>query len=142
MHNMTELESELNERFQWLVDNDPLSQRLMGKLEILREQNGDEHQGLGEENKNGQVELQRNDKRKINSITRNKSHGTVQEICIKESCSNCWGRCGVTCIAGIAVVACGDCAGRIHRRTECRRCHGQQGRLIAYSIFDEAYNGL
>ena len=33
------------------------SQRLMGKLEILREQNGDEHQGLGEENKNGQVEL-------------------------------------------------------------------------------------
>ena len=57
MHNMTELESELNERFQWLVDNDPLSQRLMGKLEILREQNGDEHQGLGEENKTGQVEL-------------------------------------------------------------------------------------
>ena len=57
MHNMTELESELNERFQWLVDNDPLSQRLMGKLEILREQNGDEHQALGEENKTGQVEL-------------------------------------------------------------------------------------
>ena len=57
MHNMTELESELNERFQWLVDNDPLSQRLMGKLEILREQYEGEHQGLGEENKNGQVEL-------------------------------------------------------------------------------------
>ena len=57
MHNMTELESELNERFQWLVDNDPLSQRLMGKLEILREQNEGEHQGLGEESKNGQVEL-------------------------------------------------------------------------------------
>ncbi len=57
MHNMTELESELNERFQWLVDNDPLSQRLMGKLEILREQNQHEHQGLGEEKKNGEVEL-------------------------------------------------------------------------------------
>ena len=57
MHNMTELESELNERFQWLVDNDPLSQRLMGKLEILREQNEGEHQGLGEESNNGLVEL-------------------------------------------------------------------------------------
>ena len=57
MERIAKLESELNDRFQLLVNEDPISQRLMGKLEILREQNGDEHQGLGEENKNGQVEL-------------------------------------------------------------------------------------
>ena len=57
MDRIAKLENELNDRFQLLVNEDPISQRLMGKLEILREQNGDEHQGLGGENKNGQVEL-------------------------------------------------------------------------------------
>ena len=57
MDRIATLENELNDRFQLLVDEDPIIQRLMGKLEILREQNEGEHQGLGEENKNGQVEL-------------------------------------------------------------------------------------
>ena len=57
MDRIATLENELNDRFQLLVNEDPISQRIMGKLEILREQNEGEHQGLGEESKNGQVEL-------------------------------------------------------------------------------------
>ena len=57
MERIAKLESELNDRFQLLVNEDPISQRLMGKLEILREQYEGEHQGLGEGKKNGQVEL-------------------------------------------------------------------------------------
>ena len=57
MDRIATLENELNDRFQLLVNEDPISQRLMGKLEILREQYEGEHQGLGEGKKNGQVEL-------------------------------------------------------------------------------------
>ena len=57
MDQIAKIENELNDRFQLLVDEDPICQRMMGKLEILREQNQHEHQGLGEEKKNGQVEL-------------------------------------------------------------------------------------
>ena len=57
MDRIATLENELNDRFQLLVNEDPISQRLMGKLEILREQYEGEHHGLGEGKKNGQVEL-------------------------------------------------------------------------------------
>ena len=57
MDRIATLENELNDRFQLLGNEDPISQRLMGKLEKLREQYEGEHQGLGEGKKNGQVEL-------------------------------------------------------------------------------------